>query len=67
MVEPIYKKVIKDLLLDLKKEKGIILTDHYYNDVLEIATKNCIVKDGNKIDISTKGDLVKYGYLKTKE
>ena len=63
-VAPIYKTVIKDLLLELKKEKGIILTDHYYEDVLEVATKNCIIKDTKKIDIYSKNDLINYGYLK---
>lgn len=63
MIAPIYKQVIKDLLIDLKKEKGIILTDHYYNDVLDVATKNCLIKDGNKIIINNKEELIRYGYL----
>lgn len=67
MIEPIYKEVIKDLLLDFKKTKGIILTDHYYNDVLEITDKNFVIKEADKIEIKDKSDLVKYGYLKSKE
>lgn len=63
MIEPIYKQVIKDLLINLKKEKGIILTDHYYNDVFGVATKNCLLKDGNKIRINKKEELIRYGYL----
>ena len=43
MIEPIYKDIIKSLLLRLKKTKGIILTDHYYNDVLEITDKNFVI------------------------
>src|SRR5690606_9993321 len=60
MIEPIYKDVIKNLLLELKKSKGIILTDHYYNDVLEITDKNFVLKDADKIEIMDKNDLVKY-------
>lgn len=67
MIEPIYKDVIKDLLLDFKKTKGIILTDHYYNDVLEITDKNFVIKDADKIEIKDKNDLVKYEYLKPNE
>ena len=63
MIEPIYKDVIKNLLLELKESKGIILTDHYYNDVLQITNKNFLIKDGNKIEINNKEDLVKYEYL----
>jgi ABC-type multidrug transport system ATPase subunit len=67
MIEPIYKDVIKNLLLELKKSKGIILTDHYYNDVLEITDKNFVLKDAEKIEIMDKDDLVKYEYLRSNE
>ncbi|WP_417885086.1 ATP-binding cassette domain-containing protein [Zunongwangia sp.] len=67
MIEPIYKDVIKGLLLKLKKSKGIILTDHYYNDVLEITDKNFVIKDSKKIEIKDKSDLVKYEYLNSNE
>ena len=67
MIEPIYKDVIKGLLLELKKTKGIILTDHYYNDVLEITDKNFVIKDSKIIKILDKKDLVKYEYLRSNE
>jgi ABC-type multidrug transport system ATPase subunit len=67
MIEPIYKDVIKSLLLELKKSKGIILTDHYYNDVLDITDKNFVIKDTEKIEILDKDDLVKYEYLRSNE
>lgn len=67
MIEPIYKDVIKGLLLELKKSKGIILTDHYYNDVLEITDKNFVIKDTEKIEILDKDDLVKHEYLRSNE
>lgn len=67
MIEPIYKDVIKGLLLELKKSKGIILTDHYYNDVLEITDKNFVIKDAKKIEIKDRNDLVKYEYLNSNE
>jgi len=67
MIEPIYKDVIKKLLLKLKVSKGIILTDHYYNDVLQVTNRNFILKDAKKIQIKTKEDLVKYEYLNSNE
>ncbi|WP_299682786.1 ATP-binding cassette domain-containing protein [uncultured Tenacibaculum sp.] len=63
MVEPNYIKIISDLLLKLKQEKGIIITDHYYNDVLKITNLNFILKDGEKFSIQNKSDLMKYNYL----
>jgi len=65
MVEPLIKEMLKDLLLQLKKTKGILLTDHYYDDVLEITNKNLIVKDGKVLNIECKKDLIKYDYLKS--
>ena len=67
MIEPIYKDVIKSLLLKLKKSKGIILTDHYYNDVLEITDENFVIKDSEIIKVVDKSDLVKYEYLRSNE
>ena len=65
MIEPMYKDVIKNLLLELKGSKGIILTDHYYNDVLEIASEKFIIKNSEKIKIINRSDLVTQGYLKS--
>ena len=63
MIEPLYKEVIKDLLFKFKATKGIILTDHYYHDVLEVSNKNYVLKDAEKFEIKTKEDLVQMGYL----
>ena len=63
MVEPLYKDKIKELLLELKKEKGILLTDHYYSDILQVSDKNLLLKDGKIITINNPEELVTHGYL----
>ena len=63
MIEPLYKEIIKNLLFEFKKTKGIILTDHYYHDVLEVSNKNYLIKDAEKIEIKSTNDLKKLGYL----
>ncbi len=63
MVEPLYKDKIKELLLELKKDKGIILTDHYYNDVLEVSDKNLLLKKGKIIPVDNQDELIAHGYL----
>lgn len=65
MVEPLYKEKIKELLLKLKKDKGIIITDHYYIDVLEVSDKNLLLKNGKIIPIDNTRELVTHGYLTT--
>ena len=63
MVEPLYQDSIKELLIELKKEKGIIITDHYYRNVLEVSDRKMIIKDGKAIEIENEIDLIENGYL----
>jgi ABC-type multidrug transport system ATPase subunit len=63
MVEPLYQDFIKELLFQLKKEKGILITDHYYRNVLEVSDRKMFIKDGKAIEIEYEIDLVKNGYL----
>ena len=63
MLEPLYKELLKELLHDLSQTKGIIVTDHYYRDVLDITHSNFLLKDGNKIEIFEPRDLANNGYL----
>lgn len=63
MIEPLYKIEISKLLNKIKGEKGILITDHYYEDVLEITTQNLIIKDGIASKIEGTSDLQKLEYL----
>ena len=63
LIEPLYKEVISDLLTRIKQSKGIIVTDHYYHDVLQITDKNLLLKDGETMEIKDKADLARYGYI----
>ena len=66
MIEPLYKEEIKKVLFSLKAKKGILLTDHYYQDVLDIADKNAVLTKGELHAVNTKEDLQKLGYLRWK-
>lgn len=63
MVEPLYKELIKEFLIRLKAKKGIILTDHYYDDVFSVADRNLMLSNGQLICISTRQELADNGYL----
>jgi ABC-type lipopolysaccharide export system ATPase subunit len=65
MVEPLYKEKIKEFLTKLKDTKGIIVTDHYYKDVLAISNKNYLLKDGKLLNIIGEAELISEGYLPT--
>ncbi|HAM98495.1 MAG TPA: ABC transporter ATP-binding protein [Marinilabiliales bacterium] len=67
MIEPLYIESIKDILTKYKNDKGIIITDHYYRDVFEIANKKIIIKDGTSYEILNLNELCDYGYIPLKK
>jgi ABC-type lipopolysaccharide export system ATPase subunit len=62
-MSPILIDSVKKLLLDNSTNKGIILTDHDYRNVLDIANRFCLVFDGGLKEINDKKELVNWGYL----
>lgn len=63
MVDPLKKDALKEFFSEIKTTKGIILTDHYYDDVLQTTTKNLILKNGTSTMIKTIQNLKDFKYL----
>jgi len=63
MIEPLYREKIREFLHQIKVTKGIIITDHYYNDVFLTSDRNLLLKNGRLIPVTTKEDLAGHGYL----
>jgi len=63
MIEPLYKDAIKEIIKENKKDKGFIITDHYYLDIMEVANKKMILKDGISYEVLDLKDLIENGYL----
>ena len=64
MIDPLQKDRLKAFILTLKEKKGVLITDHYYNDVLDIATHNVVMNNGNLISINSEAELVAHDYLR---
>jgi len=62
-VSPLYVEIIKDLINEHSKDKGFIITDHDYRNVLDISSTVVLMVDGNTKVIKEFNDLIKYGYL----
>jgi lipopolysaccharide export system ATP-binding protein len=62
-VAPIMVQIIKSLIKSKSHSKGIILTDHDYRNVLDVANKYCLIYDGGIKEVKEKLDLVKWGYV----
>jgi ABC-type lipopolysaccharide export system ATPase subunit len=63
MVEPLYKTLIKEKIIAYSSNKGFLITDHYYLDVLEIASKIKLIKNGEIIPVAKSEDLKTLEYL----
>lgn len=62
-VSPLLVGYIKSLIMESTKTKGIILTDHDYKNVLDVANRYCLIYDGGIKTITNKQELVKWGYI----
>jgi ABC-type multidrug transport system ATPase subunit len=63
MIDPLYHQIIKEVIRSLRVSKGILVTDHYYDNVWEVTNRNYILVDGLLSSIGTKEELTKNGYL----
>jgi ABC-type multidrug transport system ATPase subunit len=63
MVEPLYRELIIEKIYEYKAQKGFLITDHYYLDVLEISDKLNLLRESKLIPISRYEDLISLNYL----
>ena len=66
MTGPQITEIIKEKIIEKKDQKGFIITDHFYKDVLEISDRMKMMKNGVMISIADKSELVTHGYLSSK-
>lgn len=62
-IAPIYKEIIKDLITEQSKNKGFIITDHDYRNVLDLATKIILLHNGATKEIKRTEELRYWGYI----
>jgi lipopolysaccharide export system ATP-binding protein len=65
-ISPLHIELIKKMILDKSSKKGIVLTDHDYRNVLDIANKYFLLFDGGIKKIKTREDLIVWGYIPDK-
>lgn len=63
-VAPVVVTEIKKLINEASKTKGIILTDHDYKNVLDVANQFRVIYDGGIKEITDKEELVRWGYIR---
>lgn len=60
---PVYKEEIKELIKQQSIDKGFIITDHDYRNILDMASRIVIIHDGGTKEIKNKSELIDWGYL----
>lgn len=63
-VMPKYVELIKKRILDLKAQKGILITDHQYQNVMDISDKTYLISAGTTKKVRGSDDLKNYGYIR---
>ena len=62
-IMPVHIEQIKKMLTEAKEQKGIILTDHLYRNVMSIAERLYILSNGSSYPVRSHDDLITRGYL----
>jgi ABC-type multidrug transport system ATPase subunit len=62
-ISPLHTELIKNLITENSQKKGIILTDHDYRNVMDVANKYYLLYDGGLKKVKTKQDLIDWGYV----
>jgi ABC-type multidrug transport system ATPase subunit len=62
-VMPLHVDIIKQLIIKQKDKKGILITDHLYQHVLDISDNLYVIRNGKTHIARDKSDLEKLGYL----
>ena len=62
-LSPFMAEKTNDLIVENSKRKGIIITDHNYEKVIEVATRLILMKEGKVHHLKDKKELIERGYL----
>ncbi|TDO98456.1 ATP-binding cassette domain-containing protein [Flavobacterium sp. 245] len=62
-LSPLMIEIINEMLRASLNKKGIIITDHNYQNVIKIANRLVLIKDGKTHQIKERKELIEKGYL----
>ena len=62
-LSPLYQEHIHHFLSEARKDKGIIVTDQDYRNIIDISDRIIVIKNGKSIHIKRKEELIDLNYL----
>lgn len=63
-VDPINIESLKEMIVERKQERGVIVADHNFDTLSSIADETYIMYNGYTLPVKSEEDLIRYGYLK---
>lgn len=61
---PVYVEQVQQMIIQRKPHMGIVISDHNYHALLQIADEVLLLSDGYVHLVRERSDLVRYGYCK---
>ena len=65
-LSPLLISGVKDLIEEEKAHKAIVITDHFYREVVSISDQLYLLKNGSTISIANTTELESYQYIPSK-
>jgi ABC-type lipopolysaccharide export system ATPase subunit len=62
-IMPVYVQRLKEIILNARKKKGIVITDHLYRDVMSIADRLFVLDKGQTYPVRNELELQQRGYI----
>ena len=62
-LSPLQIEKVRSLLTEEKQNKGILITDHLYRDILDISDRLYVLSDGRTRPAKGTEDLETFGYI----
>lgn len=62
-IAPVYVEKMQKLILEEKAHKGIIVSDHLYEAIIQVSDDLFLLRDGYTFPIESRDDLIRHGYI----
>lgn len=62
-IAPIYVEKMQELIKEQKQHKGIIVSDHLYEAIMQVADDLFLLRDGYTFPIKSRDELIHHGYI----
>lgn len=63
-IMPLHVETIKRLIVEEKQNKGILISDHLYEHILDVSDQVYMIKNGRSFPIESAQDLHDNGYIR---